>query len=154
WSPFPAEPFVISDTQGRPWSLAEGRDKNVVVLFSLGGKCAHCMQQLQVFGKDFDALKRLNTEVVALSTDDAEATKALKENAEGIKFPMPILADPKLEVFKRYRAFDDFEDRPLHGIMLIDTRGDVRYQRISADPFLDVEFIKSEAERVNKMVHP
>jgi hypothetical protein len=28
----------------------------------------------------------------------------------------------------------------------------VRFQRISADPFLDVEFIKTEAARVNRIL--
>ena len=55
---------------------------------------------------------------------------------------MPMLADPKLELFKRYQAYDDFESQPLHGTFLIDAQGNVRFQRISADPFLDVEFIK------------
>jgi alkyl hydroperoxide reductase subunit AhpC len=75
----------------------------------------------------------------------------LKNNKDGIKFPMPILADPKLELFRLYRAFDDFESQPLHGTFLIDGHGTVRFQRISADPFLDVDFIKTEAERVNRM---
>ncbi len=65
---------------------------------------------------------------------------------------MPILADPKLELFKLYRAYDDFESQPLHATFLIDTQGNVRFQRISADPFLEVEFIKTEAERVNKII--
>ena len=67
---------------------------------------------------------------------------------------MPMLADPKLDVFKRYRAFDDFENQPLHGTFLIDAQGNVRFQRISADPFLDVDFIKTEAARVNRMLKP
>jgi alkyl hydroperoxide reductase subunit AhpC len=65
---------------------------------------------------------------------------------------MPMLADPKLELFKLYRAFDDFENQPLHATFLIDAQGNVRYQRISADPFLDVEFIKTEAGRINRML--
>ena len=65
---------------------------------------------------------------------------------------MPMLADPKLELFKLYRAYDDFEGQPLHGTFLIDAQGNVRFQRISADPFLDVEFIKAEAARVNRIV--
>ena len=52
-----------------------------------------------------------------------EATKALKNNKDGIKFPMPMLADPKLELFKLYRAYDDFESQPLHGTFLIDAQG-------------------------------
>ncbi len=154
WSPFPAEPFSVPDATGKTWTLAEHRGKNVVVLFFLGGKCAHCMQQLQLFSNAIDALKERNTEVVALSTDDAEATRALKENPDGIKFLMPLLVNPKLDVFKAYHAFDDFEGQPLHGIFLIDTRGNVRYRRISAEPFLDVEFIKTEAARINRLVKP
>ncbi len=40
----------------------------------------------------------------------------------------------------------------MHGTFLIDKNGDVRFQRISAYPFLDVEFIKAETARVNRLV--
>ena len=109
------------------------------------------MQQLQAFGKEYEALKKLNVETVAISSDDLEAAKALKNNKDGIKFPMPILADPKLELFKLYQAYDDFENQPLHGTFLIDAR-EIRFQRISADPFLDVDFIKAEAKRINRIL--
>jgi peroxiredoxin len=152
WTPFAAEPLAGTDTAGKPWSLAAHRGRNVLVLFFLGGKCAHCMQQLQEFGKEYQALQKLGVDTVAVSTDDAEATRALKNNREGVKFPMPMLADPKLDAFRRYRAYDDFEGQPLHGTFLIDAEGSVRFQRISADPFLEVEFIKAEAARVSRIV--
>jgi peroxiredoxin len=151
WEPYSAEPFAKSDTTGTTWSLADHKGKNVIVLFFLGGKCAHCMQQLQAFGKEIAAFQTLNTDVVALSTDDLESSKTLKSNADGIKFPMPILPDPAKEVFRAYRAFDDFENLPLHGTFLIDGQGRIRFQRISADPFLDVEFLKTESARVSRM---
>ena len=94
----------------------------------------------------------MDVETVAISSDDARRRPALKNNKDGIKFPMPMLADPKLELFKRYRAYDDFENQPLHGTFLIDAQGNVRFQRISADPFLDVEFIKAEAGRINRIL--
>jgi peroxiredoxin len=152
WGPFPADAFSRTDTAGAPWSLAAQKGKNVLVIFSLGGKCAHCMQQLQAFGAEYEPLKKLNVETVAVSSDDLEAARALKNNKDGIKFPMPILSDSKLELFKLYRAYDDFEIQPLHGTFLIDAEGNIRFQRISADPFLDVEFIKAEAGRVNRML--
>jgi peroxiredoxin len=151
WTPFSAEPFSLVDSEGKPWTLADHRGKNVLVLFYLGGKCAHCMQQLQLFSNELDALKKRNTEVVAISTDDLAATQALKKNKDDIRFPMPLLPDPKLAVFKAYQSFDDFENQPLHGTFLIDSKGYVRFQRISADPFLEVEFISNEAERLNKL---
>jgi peroxiredoxin len=151
WSAVPAEPIAREDSSGNLWNLADHKGRNVVVLFFLGGKCAHCMQQLDLFGKELEALKAINTDLVAVSTDNVKATVALKQNKDGIAFPMPILSDPGLDVFKRYRAYDDFEEAPLHGVFLIDAAGKVRYQRISADPFLDVEFVKTEAARVDRM---
>lgn len=151
WSPYAAEPLSSPDTDGNPWTLADHKGKNVVVLFYLGGQCAHCMQQLQLFGKEIEAFRKLDTDVVAVSTDDVEATKALKQNADDVKFPMPLLSDPRMTLFKSYRSFDDFEDQPLHGTFLIDGDGKVRFQKISADPFLEVEFLKGEADRVNRL---
>jgi peroxiredoxin len=141
-----------TDTSGAPWSMASHKGKNVLVIFFLGGKCAHCMQQLELFGKEYEALKRLNVETIAISSDAVDAARSLKNNKDGIKFPMPFLADPKLELFKRYHAFDDFENQPLHGTFLIDSQENVRFQRISADPFLDVDFIKAEAGRINRIL--
>ncbi len=152
WAPFAAEPLSGVTAAGARWSLADHRGKSVVVIFFLGGKCAHCMQQLQVFAKEYEALQKQNVETVAISTDGLEATQGLKNNKDGIKFPMPILPDPKLKLFKRFRAYDDFESQPLHATFLIDAQGNVRFQRISADPFLEVEFIKAEAERVNRIL--
>jgi peroxiredoxin/tetratricopeptide (TPR) repeat protein len=151
WSPFAAEPLSMVDTDGHPWTLADHRGRNVLVLFYLGGGCAHCMQQLQIFGKEVDALRAMNTDVVAVGTDDVEAARALKANTDGIAFPMSLLPDPRLEAFKAFRSYDDFEGQPLHGTFLIDARGDVRFQRIAADPFLDVEFLKAEAARINRL---
>jgi peroxiredoxin len=154
WSPAPAPPFELLDVDGKSWSLADHQGRNVVLLFFLGGKCAHCMQQLDLFGKAMKDLDALDADLVAVGTDDRDATRALKQNPDKIAFPMPMLPDPGLDVFKLYRAHDDFEGKPLHAIYLIDAKGQVRYRRISADPFLDVDFVKSEIARVNRMVPP
>lgn len=154
WSPFAAEALRLEDTEGRAWDLREHRGRNVVALFFLGGKCAHCMQQLKLFGEQMAELETLGADVVAVSTDDAETTRLLKTNSEGIAFPMPMLADPSLEVFQRFRCHDDFEGAPLHGIFLIDRDGMVRYRRISSDPFLDIEFVKRELARMNRLCPP
>ena len=89
---------------------------------------------------------------MAISTDALDATRELKNNADGIKFPMPILANPDLGIFKQYQAFDDFENVPLHGLFIIDANGMVRFQRLSPDPFMDVEFVKTESARVQNLV--
>lgn len=155
YAPHRAEPFELVDTEGRRVRLEDYRGrKNVVIVFYLGGSCAHCMQQLQVFGEAAPALRDLDTELLAIGTDGAEATRALKENDEGVRFPMPLLADPGLAVFRAYRSFDDFEGLPMHGTFLIDREGLVRYRRIGPEPFLDVRFVREEAARVNRLTAP
>jgi len=154
WTPTAAEALSGIDSAAATWDLATHRGRNVVVLFFLGGKCPHCLQQLQAFAKEYEALKASGTDVVAVSTDDPAAVGTLKENREGVAFPMPILADPTHEAFRRYRSYDDFEDRPLHGIYLIDAAGGVRFRRVSAEPFLDTDFIKAEAARVSRLLRP
>ncbi len=151
WAPFAAEGLELNDTDGKKWSLADLKGKNVVLLFYLGQKCVHCQQQLQVFGKEYEAMKNSDTVVLAISTDDLESSRSLKANKDGVSIPMPILPDPSFSVFKAYRAYDDFESTPLHGTFLIDSNGFVRFQRIGPDPFIDVEFIKSESQRIRKL---
>jgi len=150
WQPTEAPPILGVDTDGKTRSLADYRGKNVIVLMYLGGKCAHCMQQLTAFGKEVEAFSKAGTEILAVGSDDAESTRKLKQNADGVKFPMPMLADPTLAAFKAYRAYDDFEDSPLHGTFLIDREGKIRYGNTGPEPFLDVEFLKGEAERISR----
>ena len=152
WTPNNAPALDLPDTEGTTWRLSEHRGRNVLVLFFLGGGCAHCMQQLQEFSKVATDFESLDTDIVAVSTDDPTASHALKHNKDGISFPMPILANPKLEWFKQFGSHDDFESRPLHGTYLIDRMGKVRFQRISAEPFLDLSFLKQEIARINHLL--
>ena len=51
-------------------------------------------------------------------------------------------------MFHEYRAYDDFEEQPLHGTFLIDERGNVRWQDISYEPFMDPKFVLAESQRL------
>ena len=62
--------------------------------------------------------------------------------------PIRLAADGDLEVFKKYRCFDDFENKPLHGTFLIDAKGMVRWQDISYEPFMEHQFLLDEAKRL------
>lgn len=151
WSPFPALPFEGVDTDGVTHRLEDYRGKSLVVIFYLGGSCVHCMQQLVFFGEELGTLRDAGAEVLAIGSDDFERTREMKENDE-VEFAMPLIADPDLVLFRRYKAFDDFEGMPLHGTFLIDPEGNVRYQEVSYQPFFDVEFIIDELHRVNRLL--
>ena len=60
----------------------------------------------------------------------------------------PSWPDPELTAFKAYRAFDDFEQIPLHGTFLVDAAGLVRWQDISYEPFRDAKWLLAESKRL------
>ena len=90
--------------------------------------------------------------VVAVSTDSVDGLRqTLAKSATANGFPFPVVSDESLATFKAYRAYDDFEEMPLHGAFLIDGNGMVRWQDISFEPFKDVDFLLAESERLLKL---
>ena len=61
---------------------------------------------------------------------------------------IPILSNSDLDVFKSFRCFDDFEGQPLHGTILVDGQGRIRWQDIGYEPFKDVGFLLEESKRL------
>jgi alkyl hydroperoxide reductase subunit AhpC len=102
---------------------------------------------LQAFGPQTEEFQKAGIELVAISSDDAEGLKKSFENYEG-EIPFPLLANSELDVFRQYRVYDDFENQPLHGTFLIDGEGNVRWQDISYEPFMDHQFLLKEAQRL------
>ena len=84
-----------------------------------------------------------------MSTDSADGLKKTLEKSKSEDgFPFPLVSNEKLDVFKAYRAYDDFEKMPLHGTFLIDGNGMVRWQDISYEPFNETQFLLKEAKRL------
>ncbi len=149
WQPSLAPAFTLKDVDGKDFSLADFNGKPVVLIFFLGNGCLHCAEQLQAFAKakaEFDAAGLL---LLAISSDDQEG---LKQSIQNYKEGMPItlLSDADFLAFQAYRAYDDFENQPLHGTFVIDGQGRVRWQDISFEPFMDAKFVREEALRLLK----
>lgn len=148
WSPSPASDWTLQDAEGRNVSLADYRGRPVIVIFYLGFGCLHCVEQLQAMAPKAEAFKRAGIEIVAIGSDDREGLCQSLENYDGKQFPFPLLADGQLEAFHAYRCYDDFENLPLHGVFLIDGQGRVRWQDISYEPFMDLDFLLKESQRL------
>lgn len=149
WQPMPAPDWTLVDSDGGKVSLKQYRGKPVVVLFYLGYGCVHCLEQLNAFDPTTKEFEEAGISLVAISTDSVEGLKKTFEkskNEGGFRFP--LLSDKSLETFKSFRAFDDFEDLPLHGTFLIDGQGLVRWQDIGFEPFTDPKFLLTESKRL------
>jgi len=116
----------------------------------LGGGCLQCVQQLKALVPIAPKFKEAGIEVLAVGTDTPEKLKEWIDRMrnDGVTFPFPLLSDPSATAFKAYRAFDDFEGFPLHGVFLVDASGKLRWQEISAAPFTDLTFLLNEAKRL------
>jgi peroxiredoxin len=150
WRPSPAPDWKLIDAEGRRHELAEFHGRPVILVFFLGRGCLHCQQQLAAFAKKAAEFKEAGLTVIAVSTDDqAGAKKSVDSFATGgASFPFMMLADPKLDVFRSFGAFDDFEQIALHGTYLIDGKGLVRWNDVSFEPFMNADFLLSESKRL------
>ena len=149
WQPQVAADWSLPADSGRTVSLKQFRGKPVVVIFYLGYGCLHCVEQLQAFAPKAEAFRKAGIELVAISSDSQQdLVKSIEKYGKDTGFPFPLAADPKFEIFKKYRCFDDFENLTLHGTFLIDGDGLVRWQDISYDPFMDADFLLGESQRL------
>ncbi len=67
------------------------------------------------------------------------------------RFTFPMVSDPEMKVFQQWRAFDDFEEMPVHGMFLVDSDGMVRWQDISHEPLNKPAWLLKECERLLKL---
>jgi peroxiredoxin len=121
----------------------------VVLIFYLGSGCLHCVEQIQKFVPEATKFQQAGISIAAISTEPLDVLQGSVEKLSPKEaVPFPLAADPEMNVFKSYRAYDDFEDMPLHGVFLIDGTGLVRWQDISYEPFTDAAFLLDEAQRL------
>ncbi len=147
WSPSPAPNFQLTKSDGGNFQLSDYKGRPVILIFYLGASCLHCAEQLQAFAPEKENFELAGFDIVAISTDDQ--TKLRQSLADyGDKMPIPLISNSDLDVFKKFRAYDDFEKQPLHGTFLIDGDGLIRWQDIGFEPFMDHKFLLKESQRL------
>jgi len=149
WDPQPASGLALPSLDGRQIRLEEYRGRPVLVVFYLGHRCVHCMEQLQQLAPRAGGFAAAGIDILAVSTDSVEGLGEVlaKAGSEG-KFPFPLVADPDRTVFRAWHAHDDFEETALHGVFLVDGQGLVLWQDIGFEPFTDFDFLLPEAKRL------
>jgi peroxiredoxin len=155
WTPATAPGWSCPDGLGGEVALADYRGRPVLVIFFLGFGCVHCVEQLQAFGPAAEAYREAGIEIVAIGTDSQEElAESQEDDPQGHAYPFPVLSNSDLSLFKRYRAYDDFEHMPLHGTFLVDGAGRMRWLDISYEPFMDWQFLLDESVRLLGLPDP
>lgn len=128
-------------------SSASLRGKPYVMILYLGFGCLHCTEQLKTFSPKINDFKEAGIQVIGISTEDAQSLSDGLKRFDGV-MNIPLMTNPDLDVFKNFRCFDDFEGQPLHGTILVDGQGRIRWQDIGFEPFTDANFLLEEAKRL------
>lgn len=149
WSPSPAPEWTLLDSENKTASSDDYKGRPYVLIFYLGHGCLHCAEQLQAFGPRVGDFESAGMKMMAISTDGHEGLQESIKNFTG-DMPFRLASDESNDVFKQFRAYDDFEKLPLHGTFLIDGNGEIRWQDIGYEPFMDHQFLLDEAKRLLK----
>jgi len=148
WEPYAAPGLDVVDHEGKRVSLGDYKDKNVILVFYLGKECLHCLNQLRSIDKKKDDWQRLDTVVLAVSSnkpeDNAGALKTINTSFAR------ILSDTGFENARRFASYDDFEEMEIHSTILIDKKGRVHWGHSGGAPFEDMAFLVKQVERMNK----
>lgn len=111
----------------------------LVLVFSRGASCPHCLEQAKAFGAQEALFRRKGVAVLFVTPDAAGAWPIPRETGT-----FHLLADPELATFRRYGCY---RDEPLHGIVLLDRTGKERWRTVGPTPFLDLTTVVREVER-------
>ena len=151
WQAQAAPDWIAENVTGEKVGLAQFRSKPLLLIFFLGHGCLHCSEQLQAFAPQTAEFAKQGITLVGISTDGREGLEKSLKSYGDQPFPFALLSNPGMEAFKANRAYDDFENRPLHATLLIDAQGLVRWQDISHEPFRDTAFLLQESKRLLPM---
>jgi len=147
WSPFPAPAWTLTGLGGTVHTSAEQAGKAHVLVFFLGKDCTHCMEQLNALAPQAQAFAEAGLPLHGVSLDSAEGLQVTLAK-DGKTFPFPLYSDQRQDAFRAFRAYDDFEGQPLHGVFVVDAKGLIRWQHISFEPFMKADFLLEEAKRL------
>ena len=151
WQPYLAPEFVVQSPQQTDVRLKHFAGQPTIVIFYLGSGCLHCVEQLHAFSPRAAQFQQAGIQLMAISSEDAQSLVEGLDAYGSQPLLIPIHSDPQLTAFKAYRCFDDFEQQPLHGTFLLDSRGRVLWQDIGYEPFMDVDFIFQESQRLLRL---
>ncbi len=152
WGPSPSPDWEFPQADGQLLASSQFSGKPVLLIYYLGKGCSHCMDQLNHFTPLHAEYADAGIEVMAVSTDTVEGLKTTFQNGDGENpFPFPLVSDHGQEGFKAFRAYDEFEELPLHGTFLIDGDGQIRWQDVSYEPFMHGEWLLKECQRLLQM---
>jgi peroxiredoxin len=122
----PAPTFTLTDTSGKPVSLASYRGHDVVLYFSEGVGCDACFYQMREFEQHAAELSKAGITILPIVMNPASQ---IRPELASFGLRTPYLIDTTGSVSRAYGVLGKgmHAGLPGHGFVLIDTRGTERW---------------------------
>jgi len=115
------------DDEIKKISLAEYSGRWVVLFFYPADFTFVCPTELGELADNYERFKKLNAEIISVSTDTAFVHKAWHDNSETIaKIKFPMLSDPARRVSSAYGTLIEKEGLSLRATFIIDPEGIIK----------------------------
>jgi len=116
-----APDFTLASTEGDV-SLRELTERSKVVLaFYREDATPLCSNELSMLRDDYEIVRELGGEVIAVSADSLDSHAAFAERLGGV--PFPLASDERLDAAKAFDAVDDSGKRSRRAVFVIDRGG-------------------------------
>jgi thioredoxin-dependent peroxiredoxin len=127
-----APDFSLKDALGDTVKLSDFRGKeNVLLAFYRGESDQYSTKWLSQLKDDYLEFRGLDTDVLAISTDD---TRKSLDTGGRYDLPFRMLPDPGCNVIKTYSVYDDYSRTATAAAFIIDRSGKIRYKYVSSAP--------------------
>lgn len=115
---------VFYEEQIKKIKLSEYKGKWLILFFYPADFTFVCPTELEELAENYNELKKLDAEVLSVSTDTAFAHKAWHDNSPAIKkVKFPMAADPTGKLCREFGTYIEDEGLSLRGTFIIDPDG-------------------------------
>ncbi len=112
-----APDFTLPSTAGEIRLSDLAGEKRVLLAFYTEDSTPLCSGEVSVLKGDYDLIRELDAEVVAVSADSLESHRAFAARLGGV--PFPLASDERLEAARAYGVADDASRRSHRAVFVI-----------------------------------
>jgi peroxiredoxin Q/BCP len=118
-----APDFELPSTQGTLRLKDLTATKKVLLAFYAEDNTPLCSSEVSVLKEDYELVRQLRTEVVAVSADSLDSHREFANKLGGV--PFPLVSDEKLDAAKAYGVVDEAGSRSRRAVFVIDKGGTI-----------------------------
>ena len=120
-----APDFTLPSTSGELQLLNATERGKVILAFYYEDATPTCSNEISMLRDDYDLVRELGAEVIAVSADSLDSHEMFAERLGGL--PFPLASDKSLAVAKAFDVVDDAGKRSRRAVFVIDRGGTVLY---------------------------